>query len=125
VGRRWADRLLLGEVEAVELHDLGPSGDEVLEELLLGVGARVDFRPCERIRIRRLERERSQQQGGDEGEGGFYGISDLWGFLPKALTSSRVGGVWRLRVAARTRPLISLGVAGFMRRDGQVDGPGR
>ena len=36
--------LLLGEVEAVELHDLRPGGDEVLEELLLGVGARVDFR---------------------------------------------------------------------------------
>jgi hypothetical protein len=72
--------LLLGEVEAVELHDLRPGGDEVVDELGLAVGAGVDFRPCERIRIRRLERERSQQQGGDEGEGGFYGISDLWGF---------------------------------------------
>jgi hypothetical protein len=30
-----AGGLLLGEVEAVELHDLGPGGDEVLEELSL------------------------------------------------------------------------------------------
>ena len=42
--------LLLGEVEAVELHDLGPRGDEVLDELLLGVGARVDFREGAELR---------------------------------------------------------------------------
>ncbi len=45
------DRLLLGEVEAVELHDLGPGGDEVLEGLLLGVGARVDFREGAELRV--------------------------------------------------------------------------
>ena len=46
-----AGGLLLGEVEAVELHDLGPGGDEVLEELLLGVGARVDFREGAELRV--------------------------------------------------------------------------
>ena len=46
-----ADRDRLGaipdrwfEVEAVQIHHLGPGGDEVLDELLLSIGAAVDFR---------------------------------------------------------------------------------
>ena len=34
----------LREVEAVEVHHLRPRGDEVLHELLLPVGAAIDFR---------------------------------------------------------------------------------
>ncbi|OBQ38103.1 MAG: hypothetical protein AN484_24515 [Aphanizomenon flos-aquae WA102] len=50
-GRRWAERLLLGEVEAVELHHLGPGGDEVLHELLLAVGAGVDLGQGAELRV--------------------------------------------------------------------------
>ena len=31
------------QVEAVEVHDLMPGGDEVVDELLAGIGAGVDF----------------------------------------------------------------------------------
>ena len=34
---------LSGDVEAVEVHDLGPGCDEVLDELFVRVGAGVDF----------------------------------------------------------------------------------
>ena len=32
-----------GEVEAIEVHHLGPGCDEVVDELLVGVGTSVDF----------------------------------------------------------------------------------
>ena len=43
--------LLLGEVEAVELHDLGPRGDEVLHELVPRVlgGVHLGQRPQLRV----------------------------------------------------------------------------
>ena len=33
----------LREVVAVEVHDLVPSSDEILDELFLGIGCRIDF----------------------------------------------------------------------------------
>src|SRR5674476_637187 len=41
-----------GEVEAVEIHDLVPRGDEVTHELLLRVVARVDLRKCTELGVR-------------------------------------------------------------------------
>ena len=46
-----AGGLLLGEVEAVEVHDLRPGGDEVVDELRLAVGAGVDFREGTELRV--------------------------------------------------------------------------
>jgi hypothetical protein len=50
-GRLGADQLVLkafpqrsGEVEAVQVHDLGPRLDEVIGKLFLGVRASIDFR---------------------------------------------------------------------------------
>ncbi len=40
---RWVMRGS-GEVEAIQLCDLGPGGDEVVDEFSLGVFAAVDFR---------------------------------------------------------------------------------
>jgi transcriptional regulator with XRE-family HTH domain len=39
------------EVEAVQVHHLGPGGDEVLDELLLRVGAAIDFRQGAELRV--------------------------------------------------------------------------
>ena len=51
MGGRWTDRLLLREVEAVELHDLRPSGDEVVHELRLTIGAGVDLGQGAELRV--------------------------------------------------------------------------
>jgi len=40
------------EVEAVEVHHLGPGGDEGVDELLLGVGGGVDLGEGAQLRIR-------------------------------------------------------------------------
>src|SRR4051812_3227274 len=45
-------RLDSGEVEAVEVHDLVPRGDEVTDELLLRVIRRVDLRQGAQLRVR-------------------------------------------------------------------------
>src|ERR1700722_2122393 len=44
--------LALDEIEAVGVHHLGPRRHEVLHELLLRVGARVDFRERAQLRVR-------------------------------------------------------------------------
>src|SRR5580698_6415315 len=43
-GTRRTTRELLSNVEAVEVHHLGPGGDKVVDELLPRVGACIDFR---------------------------------------------------------------------------------
>lgn len=40
------------EIETVGVHDLIPGGNEVLHELLLGVGLAVDFRDGAQLRVR-------------------------------------------------------------------------
>ena len=42
----------LEEVEAVGVHDLGPGGDEVLHELLLGIAGAVGFGQRPQLRVR-------------------------------------------------------------------------
>src|SRR5436190_12334100 len=44
VSRRRLVPISSGEVEAIEVHHLGPCRDEVLHELLLRIVARIDFR---------------------------------------------------------------------------------
>src|SRR5260370_30209052 len=41
-----------GEVEAIEVHHLGPCCHEVFHELLLRVRARIDFREGAQLRVR-------------------------------------------------------------------------
>ena len=43
LGLQRMKRWVLGEVEAVEVHDLVPCRDEILNEFFLGIGSRVDF----------------------------------------------------------------------------------
>ncbi|KAJ0159871.1 hypothetical protein CTA2_8973 [Colletotrichum tanaceti] len=43
--------LVLLQVEAVEVHDLGPGGDEVADELFVGVGAGVDLGDGAQLRV--------------------------------------------------------------------------
>src|SRR4051812_47878144 len=40
------------EVEAVQVHHLGPGGDEVFDELLLRVRAGIDFGESAQLRVR-------------------------------------------------------------------------
>src|SRR3974377_509931 len=42
----------LGKVEAVEVHYFGPRRNEVLNELLLGVGTSIDFRYRAQLGVR-------------------------------------------------------------------------
>ena len=43
---------VLGDLEPVEVHHLGPGGDEVLDELLLSVGAAVDLGERAKLGVR-------------------------------------------------------------------------
>src|SRR5262245_24383345 len=49
---RMPRRPLRGQVEAVEVHHLGPRRHEVLDELLLRVGGRVDLGEGAQLRMR-------------------------------------------------------------------------
>src|SRR5262245_8678274 len=44
-----------GEIEPVEVHDLGPGRHEVAHEFLLGVAAAIDFRERTELRVRSEE----------------------------------------------------------------------
>src|SRR6185312_6121552 len=44
-----------GEVEAIEVHHLVPGRDEIVDELLLGVGTSVDLRQCAELGVRTKE----------------------------------------------------------------------
>src|SRR6202000_2822277 len=41
-----------GKVETIRVHHLGPGRDEILDELLLRVTARIDFRKCTELGVR-------------------------------------------------------------------------
>src|SRR5262249_9009565 len=41
-----------GEVEPIEVHHFAPGRDEVVNELLLGVGAAIDFSQRSKLRVR-------------------------------------------------------------------------
>src|SRR6266545_4231452 len=49
---RPGERGALAEVEAIEVHHLGPRGHEVCHKLLLSVRACIDFREGTQLRVR-------------------------------------------------------------------------
>ena len=50
--RRASGESRSGEIEAVEVHHLGPRSDKVLHELLLGIAAAVDFGKSPELGVR-------------------------------------------------------------------------